>query len=50
MDAHEVGAYIPMTMQVQEIMMWMHSMGYGGNDHGALRKYYEMLDGVSLKK
>lgn len=49
-SAHEVGAYVPMTMQVQELMMWMRSMGYGGNDHGALRKYYELLDGVTLKE
>lgn len=49
-SAHEVGAYVPMTMQVQELMMWMRSMGYGSNDHGALRKYYELLDSVSLKE
>ena len=49
-SAHEVGAYVPMTMQVQELMMWMRSMGYGSNDHGALRKYYELLDNVTLKK
>lgn len=48
--AHEVGAYIPMTTSVMEIMQWLHETGNGGCDHSAIVKFYEQLDNISLKQ
>ena len=48
--AHEVGAYIPMTSSVMEIMQWLHETGNGGCDHSAIVKFYEQLDNISLKQ
>jgi 2-hydroxy-3-oxopropionate reductase len=48
--AHEVGAYIPMTTSVMEIMQWLHETGSGSCDHSAIVKFYEQLDNISLKQ
>ena len=48
--AHEVGAYIPMTASVMEIMQWLHENGHGSCDHSAIVKFYEQLDNRSLKQ
>ena len=31
--AHSVGAPLPMTASVQEVLQWLHNNGCGGNDH-----------------
>jgi len=43
--AHSVGATVPMTAAVQEILQWLHSNGSGQCDHSAIVKYYKMLSG-----
>ena len=48
--AHKNGAYIPMTIQVQEIMEYLYNNGDGGCDHSAIVKYYELLNGMKLKE
>ena len=46
--AHTVGAPVPMTASVQEIMQWLHNNDCGGNDHSAIAKYYEFLTGIKI--
>ncbi len=43
--AHAVGAPIPMTAQVMELMQWLHQQGKGDADHSAIAQYYEFLTG-----
>ena len=46
--AHTVGAPVPMTAAVQEVMEWLHHHGCGGNDHSAIAKYYAHLTGIQI--
>ena len=46
--AHTVGAPVPMTAAVQEILQWLHNNDCGGNDHSAIAKYYEHLTGIKI--
>ena len=46
--AHNVGAPVPMTAEVQEILQWLHSNGKGQADHSAIAQYYEHLTGIKL--
>ncbi len=46
--AHAVGASVPMTASVQEILQWLHNNGCGGCDHSAIAKYYEYLTGIRI--
>ena len=46
--AHTVGAPVPMTAAVQEILQWLHNNDCGGNDHSAIAKYYERLTGIHI--
>ena len=46
--AHTVGAPVPMTTQVQEIMQWMHNHEGGQKDHSAIAQYYEFLTGEKI--
>ena len=46
--AHSVGAPVPMTASVQEILQWMHNREGGGKDHSAIAQYYEFLSGIEL--
>lgn len=46
--AHTVGAPVPMTAQVQEILQWMHTHEGGQKDHSAIAQYYEYLTGIRL--
>ena len=46
--AHSVGAPVPMTAEVQEILQWLHSNGKGQADHSAIAQYYEHLTGIKL--
>lgn len=45
---HTVGAPLPLTAQVMEMMQTLHADGFGQNDHDALAKYYEKLSGSSI--
>lgn len=46
--AHAVGAPLPMTVNVQEVMQWLHNNGCGQNDHSAIAKYYEKLTDIKI--
>ena len=46
--AHAVGAPVPMTASVQEILQWLHNNDCGGSDHSAIAKYYERLTGIKI--
>lgn len=46
--AHTVGAPVPMTAEVQEILQWLHSNGKGQADHSAIAQYYEHLTDIKL--
>ena len=46
--AHTVGAPVPMTASVQEILQWLHNNDCGQNDHSAIAKYYEHLTGIKI--
>lgn len=46
--AHEVGAPVPMTAEVQEVLQWLHNNDCGQNDHSAIAKYYEHLAGILI--
>lgn len=46
--AHAVGAPVPMTAEVQEIMQWLHNHEGGQKDHSAIAKYYEYLTGIQI--
>lgn len=44
--AHSVGAPVPMTAAVQEVLQWLHHNGCGGDDHSSIVKYYKTLTGL----
>ena len=46
--AHSVGAPVPMTASVQEVLEWLHAHDCGQNDHSAIAKYYEYLTGIKI--
>ena len=46
--AHTVGATVPMTAEVMEIMQWLHEHDGGQKDHSAICQYYEFLTGINL--
>lgn len=46
--AHSVGAPVPMTAQVQEVLQYLHSHGDGNSDHSAIAHYYEALSGTKI--
>ena len=46
--AHTVGAPLPMTASVQEVLQWMHSHDGGQKDHSAIAQYYEHLTGIQI--
>ena len=46
--AHSVGAPVPMTAEVQEILQWLHNHEGGQKDHSAIAEYYEYLTGETL--
>ena len=46
--AHSVGAPVPVTASVMEVMQWLHNHGCGQCDHSAIAKYYEYLAGIEI--
>jgi 2-hydroxy-3-oxopropionate reductase len=47
---HSVGAHLPMTAAVMEMMQMLHADGCGQDDHSAIAKYYEKITGTTIKK
>ena len=46
--AHSVGAPVPRTAEVQEILQWMHNHEGGQKDHRAIAQYYEHLADIRI--
>ena len=46
--AHELGAPMPLTSQVQEMLHWLGNHGSSQEDHSAILKFYEKLSGVTI--
>ena len=46
--AHSVGAPVPMTAEVMEVLQWLHTHEDGQKDHSAIAQYYEYLTGVQI--
>ncbi|MHB1314385.1 MAG: 2-hydroxy-3-oxopropionate reductase [Christensenellales bacterium] len=46
---HEVGASLPLTSQVMEMMQWLKANGKAAEDHSAIVRYYESLANDTLK-
>jgi 2-hydroxy-3-oxopropionate reductase len=47
---HSVGAPMPLTAQVMEMMQTLRADGCGQNDHSGLAKYYAKLAGTTIGK
>ena len=47
--AHQVGAPLPLTSVVMEMMQNLRADGYGQKDHSAVAKFYEKLTGTRIK-
>lgn len=48
--AHDVGAPLPLTAAVMEMMQTLRADGNGQDDHSALAKYYQKVSGVKIGK
>lgn len=47
---HAVGAPLPFTALVMEVLQNLHADGLGQADHSAIAKYYEKLTGTEIRK
>lgn len=47
---HSVGAPLPLTAQVMEMMQTLHADGFGAKDHSALAKFYAKLSGAEIAR
>ncbi|MEA5060116.1 MAG: 2-hydroxy-3-oxopropionate reductase [Candidatus Pelethousia sp.] len=47
---HAVGAPLPLTSQVMDMLQLLHADGCGQEDHSAIAKYYEKLAGTTIGK
>ncbi len=48
--AHDVGAPLPLTASVMEMMQWLRANGFDKEDHSSLVRYYENLAGTDVRK
>ncbi len=49
-SGHAVGAPMPLTAMVMEMMQTLHADGCGQDDHSAIAKYYEKVCGTTISK
>ncbi len=47
---HSVGAPLPLTATVMEMLQNLHASGCGQEDHSAIAKFYEKLAGIEIRK
>lgn len=47
---HDVGAPLPLTSAVMEMMQWLKANGYEGEDHSSLVRYYEYLSKDDVRR
>lgn len=45
---HDVGAYLPLSASVMEMLQTLHGDGLGQSDHSALACFYEKVTGTSI--
>ena len=48
--AHSLGAPLPLTAVVMEMMQTLHADGFGQDDHSSLAKYYAKVSGTKIGK
>ena len=48
--SHELGASLPLTSQVMEIMQALRADGHEKNDHSAIVKYYEKINNITVER
>jgi 2-hydroxy-3-oxopropionate reductase len=48
--SHGVGASLPLTASVLEMLTALNTAGHGGDDHGGLVQYYETLAQTSVER
>lgn len=48
--SHEIGAQLPLTAAVMEIMQALRADGHGQSDHSAIARYYENLAKVEVRR
>jgi 2-hydroxy-3-oxopropionate reductase len=48
--AHAIGAYVPLTAEIMEIMQSLKTDGKGIEDHCGIVKFYEKLVGIEVRK
>lgn len=48
--SHELGASLPLTSQVMEIMQALKADGHEKNDHSAIVKYYEKINNITVER
>jgi 2-hydroxy-3-oxopropionate reductase len=48
--AHQVGAPLPLTASIMEIMQALKVDGFGDSDHGALVRHFEKLAKVEVHR
>ena len=46
---HSVGAPLPLTATVQEMLQMLHNLGEGQSDHSAIAKYYEKIADTQIR-
>lgn len=47
---HDMGASLPLTAQIMEMMQWLKANGCETEDHSSLVKYYENLANTDVRK
>ena len=47
---HSVGAPLPLTASVMEMMQWLKATGHEGEDHSSLVRYYEFLADTDVRR
>lgn len=47
---HGVGAPLPLTASVMEMMQWLRANGFDQEDHSSLIRYYENLAGTDIRR
>lgn len=45
---HGIGAPLPLTVSVMEMLQTLRADGYGSEDHSAIAKYYEKITGCEI--
>ena len=50
MAGHDVGASLPLTAEIMEMMQWLKASGFESEDHSSLVKYYEYLSKTDVRR